>query len=59
VCAYEDVRVTWNQEISTDREVTENGPDITIKKKRQKMRILIDVAVPVDRNVTQKEQKIN
>jgi hypothetical protein len=33
-----DVTVLWNQAVHTDREVTANTPDITIKKqKRDKM----------------------
>ena len=52
----EDVTVLWNQAVHTNREVTKNGPDIIIKKKRrEKTCILIDVAVPADRNAVQKE----
>jgi hypothetical protein len=32
-----------------------NRPDIIIKNKKEKTRILIDVAIPVDGNVMQKE----
>jgi len=39
----------WNQAVHTDREVTTNRPDIIIKC------TLIDVAIPADRNVVQKE----
>jgi hypothetical protein len=46
--------VLWNQGVHTDREVTANRPDI-IKNKKEKTCILIDVAIPADRNVTQKE----
>jgi hypothetical protein len=42
----------WNQE---DREVVENRPDIITKNSRKKSCILIDVIIPVDRNVMQKE----
>ena len=34
---------------------TANRPDIIIKKKREKTRTLIDVAIPAHRNVVQKE----
>jgi hypothetical protein len=44
-----------NQAICTDREVTANRPDIIIKNKKEKTRTLIDVAIPADRNVVQKE----
>ena len=39
----------------TDREVTENRPDIIIKNKKEKTCILIDVAIPTDKNVVQKK----
>jgi hypothetical protein len=41
----------------TDREVIANRPDIIIKNKKEKTCILIYVAIPVDRNVMQKEKK--
>jgi len=40
---------------STHREVAGNRPDIIIKSKKEKTRTLIDVAIPADRNVVQKE----
>jgi hypothetical protein len=39
------------------REVTANRPDIIIKNKKEKTCMLIDVAIPADRNVVQKKQK--
>ena len=39
----------------TDREVTANRPDIIIKNTKEKTCTLIDVAIPADRNVVQKE----
>ena len=45
----------WNQAAHTDREVTANRPDIIIKNKKEKTCTLIDVAIPADRNVVQKE----
>jgi len=45
----------WNQVVHTDREVTVNRPDIIIKNKKEKTCTLIDVAIPADRNVVQKE----
>jgi len=50
-----DVTVSWNQAIHTDSEVTANRPDIIIKKQKEKTCTLIDVAIPADRNVAQKE----
>ena len=44
-----------NQAVHTEREVTANRPDIIIKNKKEKTCTLIDVAIPADRNVVQKE----
>jgi hypothetical protein len=41
--------------IITDREVLANRPDIIIKNKKDKICLLIDVPIPSDKNVTQKE----
>jgi hypothetical protein len=39
----------------THRKVTANRPDIIIKNTKEKTCTLIDVAIPADRNVVQKE----
>jgi hypothetical protein len=52
-----DVTVLWNQAVHTDREVTANGPVIIIKNKKEETCTLIDVAIPADRNVVQKEEE--
>jgi hypothetical protein len=38
-----------------DRQVLASRPDIIIKNKKDKICLLIDVAIPPDRNVIQKE----
>jgi len=45
----------WNEAVHIDREVTANRPDIIIKNEKEKACTLIDVAIPADRNVVQKE----
>jgi len=55
VCKEGDVTVLWNQAVHTDREVTANRSDIIIKNNKEKICTLIDVAIPADRNVAQKE----
>jgi len=50
-----DVTVLWNQAVNTDREVTVNRSDKIIKNKKEKACTVIDVAIPADRNVVQKE----
>jgi hypothetical protein len=51
VCQHEDISVLWNQGVQTDREVLANRPEIIIKNKKGKISLLIDVAIPSDRNV--------
>jgi hypothetical protein len=43
--------------VHTHREVTTNRPDIIIKKRKDKMCILISMAIPLDRNIMQKEEE--
>ena len=50
-----DVTVLWNQTVHTDRGVTANRTDVMIKNKKEKTCTLIDVAIPAERNVVQKE----
>jgi hypothetical protein len=50
-----NVNVLWNQGIQTDRGVLANRPDIIIKNKKDKTCLLIDVAIPSDKNAIQKE----
>jgi len=57
VCEEGDVTVLWNQAVHTEREVTSNRPDIIIKNKKEKTCTLIDVVIPTDRNVVQKESE--
>jgi hypothetical protein len=44
-----------NKAVHTDREVRANRPDIIIKNKKEKTCTLVDVAIPADRNIVQKE----
>ena len=50
-----DVTVLCNQAAHPDREVTANRAEIIIKNKKEKTCTLIDVTIPADRNVVQKE----
>jgi hypothetical protein len=56
-CQHEDITLLWNQGIQTDREVLTNWPDIIIKNKKDRICLLIDVAIPSDMNVIQKESE--
>jgi hypothetical protein len=57
VTEHENVTVLWNQGIQTDREVLANRPDIIIKNKKDKTCLLIDVSIPSDKNIIQKEDE--
>jgi hypothetical protein len=49
--------VLWGQGVQTDREVLANRPDKIIKNMKDNICPLIDVAVPSDWNVIQKESE--
>ena len=52
----EEVKLLWDFTIQTDREIHHRRPDIVIQKKREKETIIIvDLAVPGDSNVLEKE----
>jgi hypothetical protein len=57
VCQHEDVTVLWNQGVQNNREVMENRPEIIIKNKKDKICLVIDVAIPSDRNVIKESEK--
>ena len=47
--------VLWDQTIYTDRMILANRPDIVIQNRKDKTCLLIDVSIPDDVNVIQKE----
>jgi hypothetical protein len=51
----DNVTILWNQQIQTDRTIPTNKPDIVIRDYEKGTRMLIDVEIPGDRNVIQKE----
>jgi hypothetical protein len=57
VCQHEDITALWNQGVQTDREVLANRPGIIIKSMKDKIFLLIDVAIPSDKNAIQKESE--
>ena len=40
------VTILWNQQVQTDRTITNNKPDIIIRDNEKRTCILIDVAIP-------------
>ena len=51
----EEVTIIWDAQIQTDRTIPANKPDVIVKDKKQKQCLIIDVAIPSDYNITQKE----
>ena len=49
------VTVLWNQQVQTDRTISNNKTDIIIRDNEKGTCMLIDVAILGDRNVTEKE----
>jgi len=47
----------WNQQVQTDRTIPNNKPDIIIREYEKGICMLIDVAIPGDRNVIKKENE--
>ena len=53
------VDILWSSQITTDRHVSFNRPDIIIQKKAADRCMIIDVAIPIDYNIQKKTtQKI-
>ena len=48
------VTILWDMQVHTDKTIKANKPDIIIKDKQQKTCILIDMAIPSDRNASVK-----
>jgi hypothetical protein len=53
-----DITALWNQAVHTDREVTAYRPGIIIKNKKEKTGTLIEMTIPAERNVVQKEAEL-
>jgi len=49
------VTVLWNQQVQTDRIITNNKPDIIIRDNEKGTCMLIDAAISGERNVIKKE----
>ena len=49
------VTILWNQQVQTDRTIPNNQPHIIIRDNEKRTCMLIDVAIPGDRNVFKKE----
>jgi len=51
----QEVKLLWDFTIQTDPEIHHRRPDIVIQKKKAKETIIVDITVPGDSNMLQKE----
>ena len=51
----EEVKILWDFDIQTDREIHHRRPGIVAQRKKERETIIVDIAVPGDCNVVQKE----
>ena len=51
----EELKLLWDFTIQTDPEIHHRRPGIVIQKEKAKETIIVDIAVPGDSNVMQKE----
>ena len=51
------VTMLWNQQVQTDRTIPNNKPGIIIRDNEKGTCILIDVAIPGDRNVIKRSRE--
>ena len=53
----QEVKILWDFDIRTDRHITARRPDIVVIDKSKKTALVIDIAVPDDRNISTKEHE--
>ena len=51
----EEVKILWDFNIQTDREIHHRRPDLVAQRKKERETIIADIAVPGDCTVVQKE----
>ena len=49
-----EVIILWDMPLHTDREIKANRPDIVVKDKKERKCMLINIAVPSERNTSAK-----
>ena len=51
---HQKATILWDLPVHTDREIKANRPDIILKCKDEKSCLLIDIAIPTDKNISTK-----
>ncbi|KAL1446281.1 hypothetical protein WDU94_005480, partial [Cyamophila willieti] len=59
VITKDDITILYNQQVHTDRTINANKPDIIVRDRKEKICLIIDVAIPADMNVEKKEAEKN
>ena len=54
VIEHQKATILWDLPVHTDREIKANRPDIILKCKDEKSCLLIDIAIPTDKNISTK-----
>lgn len=57
VCENDQCKILWDFSIQTDRVIQARRPDIVVVDKRKDSVTIIDIAVPADTNIAEKEQE--
>ena len=53
----EEVKLLWDNNVQCDNVIEARGPDIIVVDKKVHKRLIIDIAVPADVNVGEKEKE--
>ena len=48
------ITTLWNEQVYTDKTIPNNKPDVIIRVNKKETCMLIDIAIPGDRNVIKK-----
>lgn len=51
----DECTIMWDKDVFTNLTISANRPDIIVHNKKDKMCLLIDVTIPVDHNIVEKE----
>jgi len=54
----DQVKILWDFNIFCDHVISARRPDLTVVDKLEKLITLVDVSIPADKRVTEKEEKI-
>lgn len=50
-----EITPLWDTQVQTEGEIKSNKPEIVVKNKKQRICLIMDIAIPFDYNITQKQ----